>query len=532
MEKRRNLIISAVKKAALFFTAVFIAFMFFGCAEQTGTSENTLVLAWDFGVEQPVWEKLAAEYTKLNPDVTIKLDQKEGSTYDTWLSNQLTVGTPTADIVINNGVSSFYNKGKFVDFSQYLHKPNPYADDTVWKDLMEPIAYPESSGSSNGEIYSLNPEQVVTAWFYNQDIFETYHVEEHVGKPVSEWNWDDLITACELLSENGIIPLAIGGDYASFWSWQFGWLYRVYTDQYFRDMEELVLAQPGDYLYDEELQTSWFFDKEDKFNDTEDGFIVNTIRLAKLVQDGDIGPLHPKFQDMIKNLSRLVPEFVPPNFTSLAPDDAVKYFLREEAAIYIDMMNFYAGIERTFEDNGVEGFNVGVFQYPPMTSQSQGVEPGVDYTRDTGGAGGYYGVIYKNKKQADLAMDFLMFFVSPRGQSIYLDAMAEENIAPQGISLVFDVEMPDIWVGKYDIEFSGSADSNPLAGFSRGFMDEAEGVREFVELSQRYYGSAGGDILQYCTDLQENCANSVPYWLRSMQYRTDATDNPALDPRR
>ncbi|MFQ7035202.1 MAG: hypothetical protein ACLRTQ_05765 [Candidatus Borkfalkia sp.] len=30
--------------------------------------------------------------------------------------NQLTVGTPTANIVINNGAASFFNKGKFVDF--------------------------------------------------------------------------------------------------------------------------------------------------------------------------------------------------------------------------------------------------------------------------------------------------------------------------------------------------------------------------------------------------------------------------------
>lgn len=109
--------------------------------------------------------------------------------------------------------------------------------------------------------------------------------------------------------------------------------------------------------------------------------------------------------------------------------------------------------------------------------------------------------------------------------------MARENIAPQGISLVYNVEMPEKWVGKYDVEFQGSADSNPLAGFSRGFMDEAEGVRQYVELSQQYYGS-GGDLVAYCNALQENCVTSVPYWLRSMQYRTDATDNPALDPRK
>lgn len=508
-----------------------ITVSFFGCAGSGGSTGQTLVLAWDFGVEEPVWRTLADEYEKLNPGVKITLDQKEGSTYDTWLSNQLTVGTPTADIVINNGVSSFYSKDKFVDFSQYLNKPNPYAEDAVWKTLMEKVAYPQSSGASNGQVYSLNPEQVITAWFYNKDLFEQYQVEEKVGKSVQDWNWDDLIVACEHLSANGIIPLAIGGDYASFWSWQFGWLYRVYTDQYFRDMEELVVAQPGDYLYDEELQTSWFFDKEDKFNDTEEGYIVNKIRLAQLVEDGVVGPSHPKFQDMVKNLSRLVPEYVPENFTSLKPDDAVKYFLREEAAIYIDLMSFYAGIERTFDDNGVEGFEVGVFQYPPMTSQTSGVETGVDYTRDTGGASGYYGVINKNKKQSDLAMDFLMFFASPQGQTVYLDAMARENIAPQGISLIYNVDMPEKWVGKYDVEFQGSADSNPLAGFSRGFMDEAEGVRQYVELSQQYYGS-GGDLIAYCNALQENCVTSVPYWLRSMQYRTDATDDPSLDPRK
>lgn len=101
------------------------------------------------------------------------------------------------------------------------------------------------------------------------------------GKMPEDWNWDDLIKACGYIKEKGKIPVALGGDYSCFWAWQGGWLYRVYTDQYFRDMEELAVAQPGDYCYDEELQASWTFDKEDKNNDNVSNFVPNLLRVAK-----------------------------------------------------------------------------------------------------------------------------------------------------------------------------------------------------------------------------------------------------------
>ena len=494
-----------------------------------GANESTLSLAWDFNVRKPVWEKVVQAYNEYNPDVKITLDQKDGQSYNSWLSNQLTGGNPDADIVINNGVSQFFAQGKFVDFSQYLVRGNPYADGAVWTDLLEPSAYAPFDDSNR--VVTLNNESIVTAWFYNEEIFEDLQIVEKMGgKQPQEWDWDDLIEACGYIKAGGKIPVSIGGDYASFWAWQGGWLYRVYTDQYFRDMEEIALAQPGDYCYDQELQSTWTFDPEDKNNDSEDGFVVNMLRVAKLVQEGTIGPAHAKYKDMVKNFSRLMPEYVPDGFLSMSNSDAANKFILGEAAIYIDQINFYAGLERTFADNDAKPFEVGIFRYPPMTSQTEGVVVGQNYTRDPGGASGNFGIIYKNKAKADIAVDFLMFFFSPKGQNVFLTALAEENIAPNGVSLIKGVTLPDKWTGKYDIEFPGKADNNPLGAFSNGFMEVQESIREFVEQSQTYYN--GRQTLdEYCRNLQERaCQNNINAWLRNNGYRPNALDNPALDP--
>ena len=500
----------------------------FGCAGQ-GEDPNTLTLAWDFNVKMPVWEKVAEAYNAYHPEVKIKLDQKDGQTYNNWLANQLNASKADADIVINNGVTQFFPSGKFVDFSQYLMRGNPYADGAVWSDLLESSAFQPYAGGK--QVVSLNNESIVTAWFYNEDLFEELGVIGFMdGKMPEDWNWDDLIKACGYIKEKGKIPVALGGDYSCFWAWQGGWLYRVYTDQYFRDMEELAVAQPGDYCYDEELQASWTFDKEDKNNDNVSNFVPNLLRVAKKVKEGEIGPSHPKYKDMVKNLSRLIPAYVPDGFTSMSNSDAANKFILGEAAIYIDQLNFYAGLERTFADNGAKAFEVGVFRYPPMTSQTPGVEVGVDYTRDPGGASGNFGIIYKNKEKSDLAVDFLMYFFSPEGQNVFLEAMAEEDVAPNGIPLIKNTEIPDRWAGKYDMEFPGKADSNPLGAFSNGFMEVQESIREFVEQSQAYYN--GQQTLdEYCANLQQKaCLDNINGWLKNMGYRPNALDNPALDP--
>jgi len=500
----------------------------FGCGNTT--TEKTITLAWGFGVKEPVWEKVVSEYKKLNPDVTIKMDGKDGQTYNSWLANQL-ISKTDADIVINNGVSQFYAQNKFVDFSQYINKGNPYADDEVWSEVLESSAYQPYSGSS--EIVYLNNSSVVTAWFYNKDTFDDLGVIEHMGgKQPQNWNWDDLVTACQYIKGKGKIPLGLAGDYSSFWAWQGGWLYRVYLDQYFRDMENLTVAQPGDYCYDLELQSTWTFNKNDKDNDNNTNFIPNFLRVVNSIKDKTYGPTHPKYKDMIKNFSRIIPEYVPDGFTAMSNEEAARKFILGDVAIYIDLLSFYAGIERTFSDNDAEPFEVGVFQYPPMTSQAQGVEVGVDYTRDPGGSGGYYGIIYKNKEQAQLAVDFLMYFFSPQGQNVYLNALAEENIAPEGVSLIKGVTIPEKWKGKYDLQFPGKSDSNPISGsMATGFMGIQESIREFVEQSQSYYkGEINLDT--YCNNLyQKMCMDNVNAWLKNSGYRKDALDNPAVNPK-
>lgn len=481
------------------------------------TQKGKITLSWDFNVKKDVWQAIADEYTRINPEVEIVIDQKDGSSYATWLSNQLSSADPTPDIVINNEVKQFMADKKFVDYSQYLGKKNPYAGNQVWKEMLDEMAY--QANGSNQEIYSLNTDSVMTTWFYNKDIFAKYNLDPPK-------TWDELITISKTLKSNGIIPLAIAGDAMSFWAWQMGWIFRVYTDQYFRDYEDKVIAQPGDYNYDKELQSDWKFDKNDKLNDNQKGYIVNLIRFAKMVNDGETGPNTDKFKDMVVNLKKFFPEYVPSGFIGTDNTTAVQYFIKGEAAMWIDLASFGAGFERTMSDAGTNKFNLGVFNYPAMT----GDKAGVNYARTTGGASGYFGVVAKSKEQNDLVMDFMMFTASPEGQKVYFRKMEELNIAPTGPSLIKGVKMPEKWASTFEqLGVPGLADSNPYAAFSRGFMDTPKSVRDFQDNSQLLFDNKM-TVEEYCIQMQASCVTNIKTWLKIKGFRPDALDDPKADP--
>lgn len=478
--------------------------------------KGTVTLSWSFGAYKPLWEAIARSYMEKNPGVTVVLDEKEGRTYVDWLGTQLAGGNPTADIVISNEVVQYYAEKKFVDYSEYIVKPNPYAGGQKWKDIIDRSAY--AANGPNGEIYTINTDSVVTAFFYNKDIFNKVGVE-------APKDWDELVEVCKKLNDAGYIPISTAGDASAFWAWQMGWLFRVYTDQYFRDMEPLAAAQPGDYNYDEELQANWKFDPKDKANDAEPGYVQNKLRLAKMIVDGEVGPSHERFKEMMTNFKKIFPDYVEEGFFGTDNTKAVQYFIQGQAAMWIDIANFAAGFDRIMKDNQTEKFELGSFNYPPMKGKVA-----VDYTRTVGGAHGFFSVINKSKEQNDLNVDFIMYLVSPEGQAVKFNAMEQNNIAPSGPPLVKGVEMPEKWRGIFEqLGFPGLADGNPFSGFSRGFMDEPRSVRAFQDNSQKFFkGEMSVD--EYCAAMQKACQDAVPRWLKIQKFRPDAIDDPSKDP--
>ena len=88
-----------------------------------------------------------------------------------------------------------------------------------------------------------------------------------------------------------------------------------------------------------------------------------------------------------------------------------------------------------------------------------------DFVRDVGGNGGYLSVLRhkSDAMQEKMNIDFLKFFMSPYGQSIYYNALQGNKIAPDGLSTVLDFAIPETWKQFFEsdkIQFNGLCDVN------------------------------------------------------------------------
>ena len=481
----------------------------------TSSLSGTLTISMPFAEQKPVWEDLAAAYMSKNPGVTIVIDDKDSSTYATWLGTQLAGEDITADIVLNNTAIAYYAMGKFVDYSSYLNKGNPYADGATWKDILEPQAY--SFKTADG-IFTINSDFTQVLWMYNKDIFA------EAGATVPT-NWDELVAACEQIKTAGYTPLALAGD-ANSLTMQLGWLMWIYTDQYFRDLEPLAVTVEGDYNYDADKMSAWIFDSTNPLNDSADNVDFNAIRVLQMLSNGEVGADTDKYREMMTNFAKIIPDYVPDGFFGTDVLTAKNLFLQGKAAIYIATVDFAASFDGLMADSA-EPFELGYFSSPPMT----GDNVGVDYTRAVGGQVGFIGVTNKTTEQNDLAMDFMMYYLSPEGQSVRYESMVENAMAPQGASLVKGSQMPDTWQDIFStLDVSGAAPTlNPYIVFSEGLSIDQESVRVFQDNLQQYLqGQITVD--SFSATMQQALVEAIPRYLALLGFREDAISDPSVNP--
>lgn len=480
--------------------------------------EGTVTMCIPNVEDVPIYQKIGQAYMKLNPKVNIFVEAKDSAAYGDWLTSEMAGGKPTADIIAMNYGSMFIPEGKYVDYNQYLKQGNPYADNKIWMDCFEPGAYKPSG--PNKEIYDICTDSVQILWFYNKDIFNKAGVQPPE-------NWDQLVEACKKIKEAGYTPLAWGGDVQSLWVLTVGWLFRVYIDQYWKDIIPLVAVKEGDYNYDPDKHGKWTFDPQDINNDANSVYDYNIIRLAKMITDGEVGPDSDRFREMYENFAKVIPEYVPEGFFGLSAAGARDLFFSQKAAMWVDGADLALRIDKLMEKYPEDQrFELGYFWHPPMT----GDLVSVDYTRALGGPQGFHGVVKKSKEQADLTMDFLMYFASPQGQQIKVNAYKELGRGIPGPLLVKNVELPEDWAKVFgNIGYKGECDLNPAQVFGRGFIDEQQSVREWIALLQKYF-KGDMDVKEYSKKLQKVVTDAIPRWLKKQNYRDNALEDPSADP--
>ena len=89
------------------------------------------------------------------------------------------------------------------------------------------------------------------------------------------------------------------------------------------------------------------------------------------------------------------------------------------------------------EGNAIENvqkFTLGTFNMPSMEGDAFEAK-----ARTIEVSNGFVGCISKDQAHDDKVVDFLMYYSSSEGQSVYIDAGLEDDMVPAGMSLVYNV---------------------------------------------------------------------------------------------
>lgn len=477
---------------------------------------GTINLSFPMGDEREVFEAVANAYMDINPGVSVIINDIDSNSYATWLTAQLSSNSTQADIVINNMVSQYFGAGKFVDYANYLTQENPYADNQMWMDTLEEAAYRPTG--SDQSIMNLNVDSTQLQWFYNKEIFEELNIEVPT-------TWEELVEVCDIIQKAGYVPIATSGNAESFWLLDMGWLIRIYTDQYFRDYEELVHAQKGDYCFDPDVDLDWTYNPNDILNDLPSNYTTNDLRVLKLLQEGTIGPNTDKFKDMLSNFAEVFPKYCQEGFFGMDRYSAHSLFFTGKAAMTFGLGDFYYEYFNAFDGVAEENkLDLGTFWSPAMTGEYVAVET----TRSLGGPQGFLGVINKSQEQNDLVMDFMMFYSAPSTQTMRLQVMVETGWIPKGPVNVKGVELPEEYAFM-DVGYVGECDLNPMTMIARGLGDEPTSVRAYqTNIQQFMQGKMSLD--EYASTMQKTLQDAIIKYLKMYQYSADALDDVTKDP--
>ena len=443
-----------------------------------------------FGKTLPGWQAVEAAYEKIQTGVDVRLNNHSDGTYLNEVTNAANDSGTDWDIFQGNRLSNV--SAAAINLSSQLYNENHYAgvevDDPdvdegsskMWQNVLSTDAYITDKSGSNTACYIMNSESLSTAWFVNMTAFDAAVEQGYrnaAGEAATPVTWDDLVSLCSYMRQAGYTnPLGLAGDSASVNESQFAWLFRVYGDQYYRDMYPAINVQEGDALYSENAY-EFNFDLEDPQPESDMGYNPSHSRFwNSLLDENDehhgnsgvtyVGANSDKFACFVENLYKLR-EYLPTDFTTVSFEDIRDRFLTATDADKTDpvVLLDYTGFGLTFGTQE-RGFEIDFFDYPYMTCSHEGEEHvSTDFVRDVGGNGGYLSVMRHrgNEAQDEISVDFLKFFLSPYGQSIYYNALQSSQVAPDGLSTVLDFAVPESWSTFFEsdkIAFNGLCDVN------------------------------------------------------------------------
>ena len=306
--------------------------------------------------------------------------------------------------------------------------------------------------------------------------------------------WDEFVTVCEKLDAAGYQPVAVSGDFMSFWAEQMGWLAQIYVDQTTRSQINLVRAQEGDYCYDPDVDGKFVYDPTDPHNDdTPANVNNNNVRFWKgFIKDGTIRADTPGMKAVWTNMAKIFPKYSGgDNFYGTDKNGEKTLFYQQKAAIYLDGSWFFGDYlntmnsidagetvtigedDKAVELEGLQKFTLGTFAMPSMEGDVFEAK-----ARTIEVATGFLSAIKKDIDHDEMVVDFLKFYTSPEGYSAFIGALIENGGVPDGLPLVkgitLDGELGEMFA---NIEYIGNVQKGLGQKLARGIDDNQEALR-------------------------------------------------------
>ncbi len=457
-----------------------------------GKSTNMKIdIAINFEDKADAWRVVADEYERLCGGV-VKVNLVTGldvNSYTERLRNEEQNPNTDWDIVQGNLMNS--PTAHAVDLKTTItSSKNPYAGNKIWSSFLEEEAYTTDKSGSSDFGYYLNTENLSTAWFVNTAATTKAGVTN-----TNPQTWDQLIDMLEKLQQAGYkYPLGLTLSKDGIAASQFSWLIRVYGDYFFRDN---YIHTSMTFDNNTKTDSTFVYNKASENIESSAGFSFSKSRCLETMLDDSceyfVGPGSDKYNDFLYQLGRLG-KYVKPSAYSLNFNEVRTSFKAQSDGNNGDeapqVMLDYTGEGLSFLGAPKLRGNIDFFDYPTIVSTEV---PDGTLTRDVGGNGGYLALLNsQNKKQTDLNKDFLKFFLSPYGQSIYYKALSEKNFSPQGLTTVKNelVIIPADWVTFFQndrISFTGLADNNSHLNYGAyRLLDSTEAENKVIELYQKF----------------------------------------------
>ena len=332
-------------------------------------------------------DEMAREYQKTHPNVVIVQDAIPEGTYGQWVSTQLMGGTApdimqVGAMLPGNIWLSYYNR-YFFPLSRYVNAPNPHNAGTDIADL--PLRQTYKDGMKTAYVTEMQEYMSVplslfgVRIFYNKDL-----LKQLTGRDVAPRDYREFLAVCEQIRSavnavTGQPYIPIAGSAYHFGHWD-GMMFSPVTYGAFRRAD---------------------------FN--RDGFVGNDETFVAF-KTGLLDFYYPPYALWLKML-REVTDYFQVGYTGLGRDEAV-FLFAQQRAVFMTTGTWDA---RSLQEQAKGQFEVGIMDFP-IPSRDDPVYGEVVEGRiyESPGGGFQFGVS-RNSKNVDVAVDFLMFLASQKG---------------------------------------------------------------------------------------------------------------------